>query len=114
VNNLQRITLGLSATIVIAMVLFPPWIYTFQPDFEYSVRVERFAGYNPIWKSNAPTDVAPLLQLFSADPRYAHLVQFSIRIDTVRLGIQIGGMLLVVLLLLILLRGIKPQTVADA
>jgi hypothetical protein len=98
-NLYQRIVLAVAAVVIAGMTLFPPWVFVFQhPE---RARVERFAGYYPIWRSNTPTDQGALASLFQVNVR---LTFFSIRIDTTRLGIQIAAVLLVTILLAVLLK----------
>lgn len=52
----------LEAIIVSIVAFFPPWTLVYRYD---ELRIERFAGYHPIWSSNAPTDSAALSRLLS-------------------------------------------------
>jgi hypothetical protein len=105
-NLLQRIVLGLVAVVITIMALFPPWAFV----YKYSdLRIERFAGYHPIWLSNAPTDSAALSRLLSFDVPYADLALVTMKIDTARLAIQIITTLIVSLLIYSLLKA-KPKS----
>jgi len=102
-NLSQRILLALAALALAVMTLYPPWIFVFQPPG--SPRIERFAGYYPIWQSNAPTDLAALKDLFNVPANVnTPLMFFSIEVDKTRLGVQILAALLVTILLAVLLR----------
>ncbi|HXQ34926.1 MAG TPA: hypothetical protein VN843_13010 [Anaerolineales bacterium] len=105
-NLYQRMILGVAAVVIAVMTIFPPWVFVLQrPELP---RVERFAGYYPIWQSNTPTDQDALTRLFQVAARPSFV---SIRIDTTRLGIQIVAVLLVTLLLVVLLksRNAEPE-----
>ena len=98
----QRIVLGLGATAITAMSLFPPWTFVFKAN---DLRIERFAGYHPIWLSNAPTDSAALSRLLSFDVGYGDLALVTMKIDTTRLAIQIIAVIIVTVLIYSLLKG---------
>ena len=100
-NLPQRIILALGALAIAGMALFPPWLFVLQyPD----LRIERFAGYYPIWRSNTPTDLRALNEMFQVSGSMGHLMFYSIKVDTTRLYIQIAAVLLVTILLTILFR----------
>ena len=76
--------------------LFPPWTFIYKYD---ELRIERFAGYHPIWLSNAPTDASALSKVLSIEVAYGDMGLVSIAIDTTRLTIQIVAIMLVTLLI---------------
>ena len=101
-NLPQRIILGLGAVAIATMASYPPWLFVHQyPDLP---RIERFAGYYPIWRSNNPTDLTALNDMFQVSGFMGKLMFYSIRVDTTRLGIQIAAVLLVTVLLTVLFR----------
>lgn len=107
-NIYQRVVLMFGAIAVTALALFPPWSFVFQ---QRSVRMERFAGYYPIWHSNAPTDAAALSKLFSTTVGLNDLPFFSIRLDITRLSVQLIATVIVSLILCMILS--KPKRRKD-
>ena len=101
-NLPQRITLALGAVAIAAMALFPPWLFVHQ--YPEDPRIERFAGYHPIWRANNPTDLTALNDMFQVSGFMGELMYYSIRVDTTRLSIQIAAVLLVTVLLTVLFR----------
>jgi hypothetical protein len=116
-NYSQKIVLGVGALVIALIVLFPPWVhvYHYEPDPNLrnsgaEERIERPAGYLPIWESHVATDQSYLISLFGIDPPRSNLKYFSMRIDKDRLGIQLVGVVLVTMLLAVLLKSAKDKT----
>jgi len=106
-NLYQRVTLTLGALTVGIAALFPPWtfVYTYQ-----DLRFQRFAGYHPIWRSNAPTDAAALSKILSIDISSGDLGLVRAEIDTARLAIQIAAIVIVTLLVSAALTRIRKSS----
>lgn len=102
----QRITLTVGALAIGIAALFPPWKFVYR--FE-GLRIERFAGYHPIWLSNAPTDQAALSKILSIEISSSDLGLVSAEIDTTRLTIQIVAIMIVTLLVSLILSGIRKS-----
>lgn len=102
----------LSFLIVLGMVLFPPWIYVFDPpaDLRHNlVKAERPAGYHLLFTDHAPQDQRQLLTIFSLTPEpweqpYLTLLVFSVRLDAGRLTVQLGAVVLMTIILYLALR----------
>ena len=101
-NFYQRVTLTLGTLAIAILALFPPWKFVYR--FE-GLRIERFAGYHPIWLSNAPTDQAALSKILSIEIRSGDLGLVSAEIDTTRLTIQMAAIIIVTLLVSAVLAG---------
>lgn len=116
-NPGQRIVLIIGLLIILGMILFPPWVYVFNPptDLRYRlVRMERPAGYHLLFNDHSPQDLTQLLARFNLTPESAYtpayeqsyltLAVFSIQIDKNRLTIQIGAVSLLTLILCLAFR----------
>jgi hypothetical protein len=95
------------ALAIASVALFPPWKFVYKYE---GLRIERFAGYHPIWMSNAPADATALSKILSIEIGYGELGLVSVEIDTTRLTIQIVAIMLVILLVSGVLSGfVKVQ-----
>jgi hypothetical protein len=107
--------LGLGLLVVLLMLIFPPWIYVyhFQRPFREikDVYMEQPAGYHAIWHSSPPSNTDELAQLFSLQPQLAQAQYFSMRLDILRLSIQIAAVCVLVGLVLAVWRG-SPKSIA--
>jgi len=106
-NFYQHIPLTMGALAIALSALFPPWKFVFR---DRDLRIERFAGYHPIWLSNAPTDQTALSKILSIDISYGDLGLVSAEIDTTRLIIQIAAIIIVTLLISAVLTGIRKSS----
>ena len=117
-NLAQRIVLIIGALAIVAMCLFPPWNFVYDPPSglrEIYVKSERPAGYHPLFIERTPQDLGALMQMFNLQPRTAYaasfitLQSFAMRVDTTRLGIQVGIVTMLTTLLFFIL---KPRRAA--
>lgn len=121
VNLSQRIVLGVAAVFIAVIILFPPWnyVYSFPGEHLYqrpfpAERSERPAGYHWLFGQHIPTDITYLTWMFDIKPnveyqgvtvvQFNRLEYFSLKIDKDRLWIQLGGVLVITLLLGFLLK----------
>lgn len=111
----QRIVLIVGFLAILGMALFPPWVYVYTPPRNSEiVRTERPAGYHLILGSHIPQDQTQLVALFnlplrnSYDSALSGLQFFSLRIDSLRLEIQIAATLILTAILYLALRSTKP------
>jgi hypothetical protein len=109
VNLPQRIVLALGALIIAGMVLFPPWLFVFQPSeggmAETFPKMTRPAGYHLLFSPHVVEDQTELAHVFSLP--ILPLRYFSVVIDTDRLLVQLGGALTITVLLTVLLKSRK-------
>ena len=106
-NLPQRVVFGLGTIVIAGMVLFPPWLFVYDPPEGYILhKTTRPAGYHSLFAQNRALDQTVLSEFFDipnvqqvASPRY-----FSMIIDRDRLGVQLGGILAITLLLTLLLK----------
>jgi len=113
-NLAQRIVLILSFLVLLSMVLFPPWIYVFDPPADlrhHLVKAERPAGYHLLFTDHSPQDQSQLLTVFNLrvapwEQPYLTLLVFSVRLDAGRLAVQLVA---VVLLTSILYLALQPS-----
>lgn len=111
-NIAQRAVLILSFLVILGMALFPPWIYVYNPPRDSdAVRAERPAGYHLIFNEHTPQDHSQLIALFnlptgrtSYESELGSLRYFSIRIDSLRLEIQIAVTLILTAILYLAFR----------
>lgn len=109
-NIAQRVALGLGASAILVMAIFPPWRYILDhPDKDLG-RTERDAGYHCVFNDNMPTDLTAVNGVFGIQPTsyqignqtFSHLVPlrfFSIRMDTSRLLVQLAVVAVLCLML---------------
>jgi len=114
VNLSQKIVLGIAALAVAIMIAFPPWIFVYHYEPDRSLRgggseerIERPAGYLPIWKSHIANDQSYLIGIFGIDPARSNLKYFSMQLDKDRLWVQLIGVTIITAILTLLLR---PRT----
>ncbi|MGZ8843886.1 MAG: hypothetical protein ACXW18_09505 [Pyrinomonadaceae bacterium] len=89
------------------MVLFPPWLFVFDPPAADDVfrKTTRPGGYHLLFSPHMAEDEAKLAQVFSLPPaRARRLVDFSVVMDRDRLTVQIIGVLVITVLLTVLLK----------
>jgi hypothetical protein len=106
-NLSQRIVLVLAFLVILVMALFPPWFFVFDPPTmlrQNFVKAERPAGYHLLFTDHSPEDQIQLLRLFNLIPEpweepILSLQSFSIRLDTSRLAVQIGAVVLLAAIL---------------
>ena len=103
----------MAAIIVAGMILFPPWLFIYDPPKMYLsvTRTIRPAGYHLLFAPPVPEDQTELERIFglpaySKAPDYnaSRLNYFSMVIDKDRLMIQVGGVLAITALLVLLLK----------
>ena len=107
-NTSQKSILIGATVILVCMVLFPPWMFAYQPPKESSwlTKANRPAGYHLLFSANAPQDQTALAELFglrninAARPSF-----FSVEIDSTRLILQIVALSAITALLLYILKG---------
>jgi hypothetical protein len=105
VNLAQRIILILALLVAFVMVLFPPWVYVYDPPARTRfVRSERPAGYHLLFGSHIPQDQSELNRIFGQSPGFQSGLQFfSIQLDGARLALQLVGLsVLAVIVFLVL------------
>lgn len=90
-----------SFVVILGMALFPPWSFVFDPPaiLKGLVKAERPAGYHLLFTDHSPQDQDQLLRVFNLTPKpweqtILSLQSFSTRIDTSRLAVQIGAVVL--------------------
>jgi len=102
----RHIILAIGLSIVLFMLLFPPWIYVYhfqRPSRDFkNIHMERPAGYAVIWRWDVAADRAYLAEVFSIDPARANPEYFSMRLDTMRLAMQLAAVGALVLLALVI------------
>lgn len=109
-NSAQRIILAVAMILLVCMLIFPPWIFVYQPSRDsfgpFSHKATRAAGYHLLFSSHTPQDQTQLTALFGlpSSNRWASLSHFSIIIDRDRLYLQLGGLATITVLLLLLTR----------
>lgn len=112
-NLPQRIVLAFGAIIIAGMVLFPPWLFIFDPPqyvAEAFHKTERPAGYHLLFSPHVAEDQTELARIFNLPPKFYdihRLSHFSVVIDTDRLMVQLGGALAITVLLTVLLKSRK-------
>ena len=112
-NLPQRVVLALGTIIIAGMVLFPPWLFVFDPPqfaAEAFHKTTRPAGYHLLFSPHVPEDQTELVRIFSLPPKWYllhNLNYFSVVIDTDRLLVQLGGALAITVLLAFLLKSRK-------
>jgi hypothetical protein len=101
-NLAQRIVLLVGFIVLLAAVLFPPWVFIYKhPNL---AALERPAGYHFILGQHAPQDRTELARLFHMSYYDADLGFMNIRIDQTRLTFEIAGVLLLTIILYFLVR----------
>lgn len=112
-NKRQRGILYVAFLVLLGMVLFPPWLYVYNPPTTLHgvyVRNERPGGYHLLTRDHTPRDKTELMDIFRLDHReewvmrFVTLQSFSMRIDGARLAVQITGTLLLASLLYLIVR----------
>ena len=102
--------LALGTIIVAGMVLFPPWLFVFDPppaDDAFR-KTTRPAGYHLLFSPHAVEDPTELAHVFNLPPsRVRRLFDFSVVIDRDRMLVQFGGTLAITVLLVFLLKSRK-------
>lgn len=101
-NPAQRIILIVALLAILAMALLPPWVFVYNyPGFNtiHAESSERPAGYHSIFGQHVPQDQTSLVALFginvNAEPRGPYVPErdrlqfFSLRIDWIRLTVQL-------------------------
>jgi hypothetical protein len=103
-NLAQRIVLILAFACFSAMTIFPPWLYVHEVPNQRPV--ERPAGYHLLFGQHTPQDIDQLANLFGLTPvEYdAKLRYFAMRLDGMRLFVQVGLTLLLIVILLFCLQ----------
>jgi hypothetical protein len=94
-NVPQRIALFIGAIVIFFMILYPPWLFVFdQPRF---IRISRPVGYHSILFDHSPSDAGALVQMFSIDAAWtSQILMFTtMKIDSTRLIVQVGGTLII-------------------
>lgn len=119
-NRTQRIVLMAGFLVVLVAVLFPPWVfvYDFPGGYYYraavpSERAERPAGYHWLFGQHIPTDQTYLTWLFNLkadNVERNRLGFFALRVDSTRLGFEIGAAILLIGILYLALRSPKKDT----
>jgi len=112
VNLPQRIVLAGAAIIIAGMILFPPWLFIYDPpkDYLYVHKTIRPAGYHLLFARHVAEDQTELARIFGLPPKDYDLQRlnwFSMVIDKDRLMIQLGGVLAITVLLVLLLKARK-------
>jgi hypothetical protein len=101
-NSQQKTVLLVATAVLLAMIAFPPWTFVYQPsrDSRYS-KGTRPAGYHSLIESHVPQDQTQLAQLFGlpVNPYASGLSHFSMEIDSSRLTLQIGGLVVITALI---------------
>lgn len=101
--------LGVATFTLALIILFPPWLFVFNPSPEGIYRpATRPAGYHLILSPHRAMDQAQLSQIFALGFPKIPLSLFTLVIDKERLIVQIVGLLLVTTLLTVLLKDRKP------
>jgi LmbE family N-acetylglucosaminyl deacetylase len=70
-NLPQRIVLIVGFIAILAMALFPPWVYVYDPPEgprRLGVKVERPAGYHLVFGEHVPQDQTQLIKIFNMMP----------------------------------------------
>lgn len=110
-NRHQRIVLGIATCIMALIILFPPWLFVFNPPPEGIYRpATRPAGYHLLLSPHRAMDSAQLSQIFALGLPKVPLSLFTVVIDKERLTIQTVGLLIIATLLIILLKDKRPTT----
>ena len=89
-NTGQKIVRALGILFLVLMILFPPWRISFTPQNETVARTDRL-GYHPLWYRCEQ----------SAEETRTNLPQ---HIDLVRLGCELGAVLILTNAALLVLR----------
>jgi len=117
-NLAQRIVLIISFLVILAMTLFPPWIYVFNPSVPLReagyVRAERTAGYHFMFADHSPLDETQLLAIFNLNPKgwerpFISLHLFAVELNSRQLGIQIAIAVLLTAILYFALRSTQSK-----
>lgn len=104
-NLAQRIVLAVGFLTILGMALFPPWTYVYDyPGFGTLLRAEhseRPAGYHLIFGQHVPQDQTYLVALFNINtnapetgprvPERTRLQFFSLRVDGIRVTVQLSA-----------------------
>lgn len=117
-NLSQRIILLLAFVVVLVIALFPPWTYVLTNTGRH-LNAQRPAGYHLIFGQHVPPDESRLWEVFGLRRSYtaknpydgqdyqatdADLSSFSMRIDGMRLTIQLVATTLLTSILYLALR----------
>jgi hypothetical protein len=96
-NHTQKKILVGAAALLTVMILFPPYNFIFQPPRETRfTKQTRPAGYHFLLSSNVPQDHSALAALFDLPPTLiSRPSQFSMAIDSDRLWLQIGALVVI-------------------
>ncbi|HXM51581.1 MAG TPA: hypothetical protein VN956_27315 [Pyrinomonadaceae bacterium] len=125
-NTAQRIVLSAAFLIILGMVLFPPWMFVYNYPGAgpiHAIHAERPAGHYLIFGQYTPQDPTQLAALFDIDttafhsnvvPERTRLQFFSLRIDGMRLGIQIAMAIILALLLTLILKSRSRKVIDPA
>lgn len=112
-NLAQRIVLAAGVIIIAGMVLFPPWLFVFDPPnfaAEAFHKTTRPAGYHLLFSPHVAEDSTELARIFNLPPKWYALhdpSHFSVILDKDRLMLQLGGVLAVTVLLAFLFKSRK-------
>lgn len=100
----QKFVLALSAMAILAVTLFPPWLYVYTPsqDTEGSSKAERSAGYRLI--TSPPLIDEHVMPLFGFMYRKQDVSMLSVRLDMNVLAVEVVAILILTGLLYLLLR----------
>ncbi len=86
-NGRQWVVAGLASLALLLMLLFPPY---FGIDRTSDGRVHAFLGYHPLWAPPTATDALPVLAGEAVAPYAGTEPQnVDVRMDLVRLGINV-------------------------
>ncbi len=92
-NGKQKLVRGIGLSILVLVALFPPWKLSYKPEQKAETR-SSFIGYHPLWSPPAhEVEVAEK----ATDLEY--------RVDVVRLGLQLAGVLVLLNVALYLTKG---------
>lgn len=111
INLAQRLLLVVALVAVAVLVMFPPWLITYNPprNFLYTQKATRNAGYHLIFAPPVVEDRGELSRMFGLPNDNAEISvlspnYFSTAIDKDRLAIQLVGVLIIAALLVFLLK----------
>lgn len=100
--SVKSLVLSAGLTLMLFMVIFPPWVFVYDFQRPYreikDVHMEHAAGYHPIWQTALAATPDELAALFGVAPRVEF---FSMRLDVLRLSIQIAAVGILAALVLV-------------
>ena len=114
-NARQQLVLGIGALAILAILLFPPWLFVLDvPPSSHRVmdvsssqgheHVERPAGYHSLLAQHVPQDPTALADLFAKTTGQMRMEYVSMKIDRTRLSIQVTIVILLIGIITLFLR----------